>query len=150
MSHVVRIETQFLDLEALKDACEKLGLEFRENQKHYRWYERYMGDYPLPQGFSAKDLGQCEHAIGIKGNHTSYEVGVARARTETGSPAPGYTLLFDFWAGGGGLVDKVGQGGHKLIQQYSVEVARRHLRARGRRVTEERTLDGRIILRGKR
>ncbi len=45
MSHVATIEIQIKDLAALKQAAKDLGLEFRENQKTYRWYGYSVGDY---------------------------------------------------------------------------------------------------------
>lgn len=129
MSHVVALETKILDIEALKACCDELGLEFRENQKNYKWYGRSVGDYPLPAGFTENDLGRCEHAIGIKGNHTSYEVGVVKSRDGVG-----YTMLWDFWSGGNGLQAKVGDGCGKLLTGYAEEVATKALSKSARKV----------------
>ena len=38
MSHVATVEVQITDLDALKAACEKLGLEFVEEKTEFRWY----------------------------------------------------------------------------------------------------------------
>src|SRR5260370_5579493 len=121
MSHVTVIAVELKDLDALKAVCEDLGLDFHENQKTYRWYGRHVGDYPLPEGFTRANLGRCDHAIGVKGNSNAYEVGLVR-RGEAFVP------LWDFWQGGFGLRDKIGEGGSKLISAYTKEVAVRKAR----------------------
>ena len=57
MSHVTVIAVELKDLDALKAVCAALGLEFRENQKTYRWYGRHVGDFPIPEGLTKADLG---------------------------------------------------------------------------------------------
>lgn len=116
MSHVTTIDIQVKDLECLKTACTNLGLEFREGQKSYKWYGRHVGDYPLPEGFTHKDLGKCDHAIGVPGNSRAYEIGVVKK-------GDSYTMLWDFWQGGFGLQEKVGDGCGELVDQYAQEVA---------------------------
>jgi hypothetical protein len=146
MSHMARVQVEVSDLDALEDAAKALGLEMVRNVSTYKWYGKFMRDWPLPQGITEKDLGKCEHVLRIPGDSTSYEVGVARSKTDPSK----YVLLFDFWAGGGNLVKHVGKDGYKLMMQYPCEVARKHLRQRGRRVIEERTPEGKIVLRGRR
>lgn len=34
----------------------------------------HVGDYPLPLGFTVKDMGKCHHAVGFPG--IAYEVGI--------------------------------------------------------------------------
>ena len=115
MSHVAKIAVEINDLGALKEAAKALGLEFKENQKTYRWWGYSVGDYPLPEGFKASDLGKCDHALSIPNNNTAYEVGVVKRK----DGKPGYELLWDFYAGGKGLTAKVGGKGEKLVQAYS-------------------------------
>lgn len=108
MSHVVEIKTRLLDLEAIEQTCKDLGLTFVRDQRTYAWWGRHAGDYPLPQGFKAEDLGKCEHAIKVPGTH--WEIGVARARNANGTPAEGYTLLFDFFmTNGRPILEAVGE-----------------------------------------
>jgi len=133
MSHVATMKLKVLSLDALKAAAKQLGLEFRENQKQYKWFGTHVGDYPLPAGFTKADLGTCDHAIGVKGNPNAYEVGVVKNKT-----SPGYTLLWDFWAGGYGLQAVVGQDGKKLQQEYAVQVTMRKQLSEGWQV-ERRT-----------
>jgi hypothetical protein len=144
MSHVATIELEVRDLEALKAACQTLGLEFVAGQRTYRWYGRHIGDYPLPRGFSVEDLGKCDHAIRVPGNAQAYEIGVVKRR----DGRPGYVLLWDFWLGGYGLQEKVGEGAHKLRQAYAVEAAKRAAKQAGHRFLGQSTRpDGTVILR---
>jgi hypothetical protein len=124
MSHVVKLKTRITSLVALKKAAESLGMEMVE-QPTYAWYGTSVGDYALPAGFSAKDLGKCKYAIKIPNNSRAYQIGVVPARTDKGEPVAGqYELLFDFWSGGYGLMDKVGKDACKLTQSYKIEVAK--------------------------
>lgn len=127
MSHVTNVGVEIKDLECLKRACEKLGLEFVEGQKTYRWYGRHVGDYPLPAGFSKEDLGHCEHAIRVPGKPGAYEVGVMKRR----DGKEGYTLQYDFWGGGYGLQDAIGINANRLLSRYSAEVGMQVAMAEG-------------------
>ena len=104
MSHVVSISTRLTDLAAIKATCAEISkaigkaVTFKENQKTYSWYGYSAGDYPLPAGFTAKDLGKCDHAIAVEG--AGYEVGLARAKDGNG-----WILLFDWWGPGNNLLD---------------------------------------------
>ena len=146
MSHVATIDLEIKDLDALAAAAKFIGLEFVKGQETYKWYGSHVGDYPLPQGFKASELGKCEHALRIpKSENTSencYEVGVVRRR----DGKPGYTLLWDFWNRGYGLQDKIGDNGSRLKQEYAAAVATRHAQRQGYRVTRTQKEDGRVIL----
>ncbi len=141
MSHVAKIQIEIKDLEALRAACTRMGFEFVEAQRTYRWYGTHMGDYPLPEGFTADDLGHCEHAIRVP--DAGYEVGVCRRRDSR----PGYTLLWDFWQGGYGLERQLGKNGQRLVQAYGVEAAKHAARRAGYSVTETTNQDGSVTLR---
>lgn len=125
MSHVVKVDIQIKDLDALRRAAESLGLQFREGQKTYRWYGHYMGDYAMPQGVTKEQLGKCDHAIGVPGNSQAYEVGVM------GNADGTYSLMWDFWQGGYGLQALVGKDCGNLIERYGIEVARSAAEAQG-------------------
>ena len=118
MSHVVCIKQSIKDLGKLKKVVAELGLEWRENQTIYKWYGRYVGDYPLPDGFTKEELGKCLHAFGIPNNKNAYEVGVVQSKT-----GEGYSLLYDFWAGGNGLAAVIGKGACDIVQGYAIQVA---------------------------
>lgn len=116
-SHIVKIATVIKSLDALKAAAAALGLEFRQGQQTYRWYGRSVGDYPLPDGIDSKQLGRCDHAIGIPGDHKAYEVGVVKMPNGT------YSLLWDFWNGGYGLESAIGKDGGMLTSEYNLQAA---------------------------
>lgn len=143
MSHVAQIEIEVRDLEALKSACQRLGLEFVAGQRSYRWYGRHVGDYPLPPGFSREDLGKCDHVIRVPGNAQAYEIGVVRRK----DGRSGWVLLWDFWGGGFGLQEKVGEGAGRLKQAYALEAAKKAaLRAGHRVLGETQKTDGTVVL----
>lgn len=153
-SHVATIDLEVRDLSALQEACKRLGLEFVEGQKTYRWYGESVGDFPLPEHFTAEDLGKCDHAIRVPADHpafvkgdeemySTYEVGVVRRR----DGRPGFSLMWDFWAGGNGLKGLVGEGCNKLRQAYGTVVATRQAQRAGMRVQEFKKADGGIQLR---
>lgn len=139
MSHVAKIEVEIKDLEALAAAAKRLGGALVE-QSTYAWYGTSVGDYPLPEGFKAEDLGKCERAIRFP--DAQYEVGVVRRR----DGRPGYTLLWDFWYGGYGLTKAIGAKGERLSQSYGVEAATRAARRQGYTVTETQAADGSVVL----
>ncbi len=143
MSHVVNIDLSISSLEALDDACKELGLELIQNQKTYRWFGQFVGDSPLPAGFTQADLGKCEHAIRVKGNSQAYEIGLVRSKTNPKE----YHLLFDYWAGGGGLVEKIGGNqAMKLKDHYGAALMKRHVKKQGMRVKQTITTSGKIII----
>lgn len=151
MSHVATIKVEVKDLDALDKACQEIGCELVRGQKNYRWYGSHVGDYPLPEGFTAQDLGKCDHAIRLKEQpkmpngmayrQQPYEIGVVKNKT-----GDGYTLLWDFWAGGYGLEQVVGKDAQRLRQEYATEVAYRAALRKGFRVTKTRKANGTIAL----
>ena len=118
MSHISRIELEIKDLQSLKEACKRLGFEFRQNQQSYKWYGRWVGDSPLPEGITEDQLGKCDHAIKVPG--AQYEVGVVRRGN-------GYLLLYDDWIKGG-LRKKLGVNAGLLKQAYTIETLRKEAR----------------------
>ena len=91
MSHISKIELVIHSLEDLKDACRQLGFEFIKNQKTFKWYGRWVGDTPLPEGVKIEDIGKCDHAIRVPG--CEYEVGVIKRGDH-------YILLWDYYSAG--------------------------------------------------
>lgn len=134
MSHVVDLGLLINDEKCLIEAAADVGLELRQKNTFY-WFGTSVGDYPLPVGFAKEDMGKCEFALGIKGNSKAYEIGVVRRR----DGKPGYTMLFDFWAGGHGLEEKIGKDGGLLKQAYNTRVTMAEARRNGYRV--QRTVD---------
>lgn len=139
MSHVATIEIEVKDLDDLEQAARRLGMQLCRGQTTYKWWGRHMGDYPLPAGFAAEDLGKCEHAL--KHPDAAYEVGVARRR----DGRPGFTLLWDFIDSR--LVDVVGKDGCNLKREYAVVAAMRQAKSNGFQVQELRQPDGSVRLR---
>jgi hypothetical protein len=92
--HVVDLEVQIKDLEALKKCVERLGWAFKEGQKTYAWWGHWVDDSPVPRhifseeeyqkilampdyerkAYLSERLGHCEHAISVPG--CSNEIGV--------------------------------------------------------------------------
>jgi hypothetical protein len=142
MSHIVKIAIEVKDLDALAAAARALGLELMRGQRTYRHYGAHEAQTGLPEGFTMKDLGQCEHALRIVGaDKEACEIGIARRR----DGRPGYVLLADMFSYGQ-LPEHVGANCEKLKQNYSSEVARRTLQKQGYRVTSATKADGRIVL----
>lgn len=133
MSHITKIELKIESLDALKQACENMGLQFNEGKQTFKWFGTHMGDYPLPEGFSKEDMGKCDHSISIPGNPGAYEVGVCNARDGSG----GYELLWDFWNGGYGLQDAVGEEGKDLQEEYALCYSEQELIQQGYIVSRE-------------
>ena len=117
MSHISKIEIQISDLFALKKACKRLGIEFREGQRRFVW-------------FSGEET--CDHAIRVPG--AKFEVGLRF----TGSH---YELLWDSWSGGG-LKESLGEDAGRLKQAYATERVRAEARRKRYRVKEKRTKNG--------
>jgi hypothetical protein len=137
MSHVAKIEIEIRDIDALKLACDQLGLELMAGRRHFAWYGEHVGDYPIPEGFTAEDMGKCDHAIRVPG--ARYEVGVIKRNGK-------YLLLWDFYSRGG-LEQVLGKGACRLKQAYSVERVRREARLKGYHLHERKTEQGiRMVL----
>lgn len=136
MSHVSIMNLVINSLIALKLTVDRLGWVFMENQKTYKWYGRFMGDYPLPEGFTAADLGKCDHVIHVPG--AKYEIGVVERNGQI-------YLLWDFWQDGG-LERIIGPGGARIRQLYPIEEAKLEAERRGYSYSEVAQEDGNIEL----
>ena len=128
MSHIARIELEIKSLENLKAACKRLGLKFCENEKSYKWYGRWVGDQPLPEGVREDDLGKCQHMIHVPG--AKYQIGIIKREGN-------YQLLWDNWHAGG-LENILGKNAGLLKQAYAVEAIKRNLRGRVTRLREQK------------
>lgn len=137
MSHISKIELVIHSLGDLKEACRQLGFEFVENQKSFKWYGRWVGDTPLPEGLNIEDIGKCNHAVRVPGS--AYEVGVIRRGDH-------YILLWDYYFDGG-LMEKIGPNAGRLKQAYTVARVRREVRQKGYRIREKNIDQGiRLVL----
>ena len=132
MSHIAKIEIEIRDLEALKEACKRLGFNFKTNQKYYAWYGIKVGNDLLPEGLTENDLGKCTHAIQIPS--ASFEIGVVEKDNS-------YQLMWDSWIHGG-LQKAIGKDAGILKQAYAVESVKREARKKGYRLTEKKMKHG--------
>jgi len=126
VSHVSKIELEIKDLESLKSACLRLGFNFRNDQKTYKWYGTWVGTTPLPEGIAEEELGKCNHAIQVPG--VKYEIGIVRK-------GKSYILLWDSWVKGG-LEKHIGKEAGILKQIYAVEKIRLEARKKGMKIFE--------------
>jgi hypothetical protein len=140
MSHVVAISVSIKDLASLRAAAEELGAIWMEGKTNYAWYGRHVGDYPLPEGFSASDLGKCSHVIRLPG--CAYEIGVVAHPQRPGE----FTMLYDFWGDGARLKSHFGDGLKRLVQHYGINHATRQARRLGHAVTRHTLPTGAIQL----
>ena len=132
MSHIARIDLVITSLPDLQAACSDLGFQFVPGQVTYKWFGRWVGDAPIPDGVTTEDLGKCDHAIQVPG--CDYEVGVVRRGQD-------YVLLWDNWHAGG-LAEKIGANAGVLKQAYSVRRIRSEARRSGYRIRERRMKQG--------
>jgi hypothetical protein len=125
MSHTEVIDLEVTDLKTLTNTAKRLGGKLILNQKSYKWYGRFMNDYPLPEGMTSNDLGKCEHAIKFPG--INYEVGVVKSKQQKGA----YELMWDFYDRG--LKQKMGgKKGIAFIQHYTMEKTKQAVTEKGK------------------
>lgn len=115
------IQIKIRNLNAFRQACEYLGLEFKENQKTYKWYGRFMNDSVLDKSINVSDLGKCTHAASVKGNKSAYELGLIQQED-------GYQLIADNWLGGYGLHEIIGNDYSKIMNVYTNIVTKQEAR----------------------
>jgi hypothetical protein len=125
LSHTVVIDLVVSDKGALVAACAVLGAEYREGQKTFR---RYHG------------TDRCDAAICVPNNDKAYEIGVRD--NNNGS----MDLCADFFMGGYGLTQIVGDDASKLKQEYAAQVATNQYEMDGYSISRSVTEDGRIVL----
>jgi len=106
MSHFVNVKTSVKDINALRKACEELGLELLEKA--------------TARGF-ARNILKGEYVIRLKG---PYDIAV-NLDQETGS----YGLSTDWYAGH--VEKEVGAGYAKLLQLYAVHKTQIEARKKG-------------------
>jgi hypothetical protein len=150
MSHVVSMTFYIDDLDCLEKACVQLGLKLKRDQKTYKWFGQWVNDYrkndaAFNLGIQPEDYGKCEHAISVDGNDKAYEIGLVARK----DGKPGYQMVYDFYGGGRGLMEKVGKDASKLCQAYSVQQHTKrglNLQQRGFSMTQQTDEQGRVHL----
>jgi hypothetical protein len=120
MSHFTTIETQIKDIEALRLACQEMGLSLLQNTEARGYYEnKIKGDY----------------VIQLKG---PYDIALNK------QPDGSFGLTADFWQGH--VEQEVGQGYGKLLQLYGVHKAMLEVRKKGHLVRRSQHQNGAIKL----
>lgn len=90
-----------------------------------------------------EDYGKCEHALSVPDNSKAYEIGVVRRPNGT------FALVWDFFAGGYGLMERCSIDGKqpgKLVQEYAAAVAIKKAKLQGFAVQRKQLQDGRVQL----
>ena len=120
MSHFTEIKTQIKDIEALRLACQELGLNLLQNAEARGYYDnKTKGDY----------------VIQLKG---PYDIALNKQADGT------FGITSDLW---NGYVEKeVGQKYGKLLQLYGVHKATIEARKKGLSVLRRQKQDGSIKL----
>ena len=116
VSHVTKVDVEIRDIDALDTACKKRGLKLMRGQTKYAWWGRSVGDYPIPAGMRAEDLGKCSHAIHL--NSGSHEIGLVAQSDNS------FRLVFDFYGQAGLLAAVGGKACEGLVGDYTIEAAR--------------------------
>ncbi len=120
MSHFTTIKTQIKDLEALREACQELGLGLLQDTE--------------ARGYGS-NRQRAEFVIRLKG---PYDIALARQGDGT------YGLSTDWWDGH--VEQEVGTNYGRLLQLYAVHKTSREARRRGLTVRRSQREDGAIKL----
>ena len=102
MSHFTTIETQVRDLDALREACEDLGLQLLSG---------------VPCRGYAGATRKAAHVIRLKG---PYDIAVEPSKEKDGT----YGLTTDWWDGH--VAKEVGTGYGRLLQTYAIRLRHQH------------------------
>ena len=120
MSHFTTIKTQIKDVQALRSACQELGLSLLQNAEARGYYTNTtQGDY----------------VIKLKG---PYDVAVNQQKDGS------FGLTADFWEGH--VEKEVGKNYGRLMQLYAVHKATQEARKKGHLTRRSQQHDGSIKL----
>ena len=120
MSHFTEIKTQIKDIEALRKACEELGLPLLQNAEARGYYENKI---------------KGEYIIQLKG---PYDIALNKEADGT------FGLTADLW--NGHVENEVGPGYGKLLQLYGVHKATIEARKKGLSVLRRQQQNGSVKL----
>jgi len=120
MSHFTTIKTQVKDIEALRSACNEMGLSLLQNAEGRGYYENKI---------------KGEFVVRLKG---PYDIALNK------QPDGSFGLTADLWQGH--VEQEVGAGYGKLLQLYGVHKAIREARKKGLLVRRSQQQDGAIKL----
>ena len=120
MSHFTEIKTQIKDIEALRSACQEMGLRLLQNTEARGYYEnKTKGDF----------------VVRLKG---PYDIALNKQADGT------FGLTADFYQGH--VEQEVGKGYGKLLQLYGVHKATLEARKKGLSVLRRHQPNGSIKL----
>ncbi len=120
MSHFTTVKTQLKDIEALRSACQEMGLFLLQKAKARGYYEnKTKGDY----------------VIRLKG---PYDIALNK------QPDGTFGLTADLW--NGHVEKEVGEGYGKLLQLYGVHKTQIEAREKGLSVPRRQQQNGAIKL----
>jgi len=120
MSHFTTIKTQIKDIQALRSACDELGLSLVQNGK--------------ARGYSTNKT-KGDYVIRLKG---PYDIAL------TQQPDGSFGITADLWEGH--VEEEVGKNYGKLMQLYAVHKAMREARKKGHLTRRSQQQDGSIKL----
>lgn len=148
MSHVAAIDLFVTDLDAIEDACTRLGLVLMRGQTTYTWFGQWQDDYNDPQraaamkGYDPSLFGRCEHAI-RRADHKAgqYEIGLVKRP----DGKPGYSLVFDNFASGTYFASKFGGADlPELKEHYGASLAEQHWARKGYVTSRQYSTQGKL------
>lgn len=129
MSHMTTISIEVRDLEALEQACRRLGLTLVRGKNKARFYNH--------------NTAECDHVIEVPAS--AHDIGVVKEADGT------YRLQTDFYGMEGERVKKLcGDDLSKLMQAYGVEKSKVEARRKGFSCFEEVMQDGTIRVKARR
>ena len=120
MSHFTTIKTQIKDIEALRSACQEMGLSLLQNAEARGYYQNKI---------------KGEFVVRLKGH---YDIAVNKQKDGT------FALTCDWWDGH--VEKEVGQNYGKLLQLYGVHKAIREAKRKGHLVQRRQQENGAIKL----
>jgi hypothetical protein len=115
----------------LTDAQSMQEIERRREAFLAKWNEKWGGANNEPDATTM--LHVCQRP---------YEIGVARRR----DGRPGWTLLWDFFQGGYGLQEVIGENGGRLKQAVATAASVRVMKSQGYRCQREQLPNGKVKL----
>ena len=147
MSHVVKVELEVRDLQALEAACASLGINFDRTAKEWRWFGSWMNDYngedaAFTHGIKPDRYGKADAGV-IRVPGCGYDIGIYAVPGKEGT----YCLIYDFYAGGHGIEKALGKALPDLNKAYGAEVFKKQMKAKGLQVAKDvrtRTANGRL------
>ena len=145
MSHLSQAPVLILEseIDSLRKTATFFGAEVLTNTK-CRWFNSFVGDAPLPVGWTAAELKDALERAPYVIRHPDAGYDIALIRNKNGK---GYSLFYDSWGIDKGQVldEKFGKGLIRLTKEYTKNVVRKAARAHGW-LCQENTVKGRVTM----